>query len=54
VADACVAALTTDPPGEDFEILNIVGAREARTRFHVADAEKRLGIELRYDFAAFE
>lgn len=54
VADACVAALMIDPPGEVFEILNIVGARDARTRFHVADAEERLGIELQYDFAAFE
>lgn len=54
VADACVAALTLDPPGEVFEILNIVGARDGRTRFRVADAEERLGIELQYDFAAFE
>ena len=53
VADACSAALTTEPSDQVFEVLNIVGAAGARARFHVADAEQRLGIRLRYDFAEY-
>ncbi|HJT43161.1 MAG TPA: NAD(P)-dependent oxidoreductase [Rhizomicrobium sp.] len=54
VTNACAAALETPPTTSKFEILNIVGARSARDRFLVAAAEKRLGVKLRYDFAAYE
>ena len=54
VVDACAAALETAPDAARFEILNIVGTRDARERFRVAAAEKRLGIRLRYDFASYK
>jgi nucleoside-diphosphate-sugar epimerase len=54
VVESCIAALQMAPATEKFEVLNIVGARGARQRFQVAGAEHRLGISLRYDFAAFE
>jgi nucleoside-diphosphate-sugar epimerase len=54
VVDACAAALETPRFTPTFEILNIVGARGARDRFQVAAAENRLGMKLRYDFAAYE
>ncbi len=54
VVDACASALELTPALDTFEILNIVGAAEARERFHVGSAESRLGIKLRYDFAEYE
>jgi nucleoside-diphosphate-sugar epimerase len=54
VINACAAALETPLATPTFEILNIVGARGVRDRFHVAAAEKRLAVKLEYDFAAYE
>jgi nucleoside-diphosphate-sugar epimerase len=54
IAEACLASLALQPSEDALEILNIVGARGARERFRVASAENRLGITLRYDFAAYE
>lgn len=54
IAEACLAGLALQPSQDELEILNIVGARGARERFRVAAAENRLGITLRYDFAAYE
>ena len=53
VVDACAAALETARATTTFEVLNIVGAQSARDKFHVAAAENRLGIKLRYDFAGY-
>jgi nucleoside-diphosphate-sugar epimerase len=54
IAEACLAGLALEPSEDALEILSIVGAKGARTRFRVASAESRLGIALRYDFAAYE
>jgi nucleoside-diphosphate-sugar epimerase len=54
VVDACAAALEIAPAAVMFEVLNIVGARGASSRFNVAAAADRLGIKLRYDFAAYK
>jgi nucleoside-diphosphate-sugar epimerase len=54
VVDACIAAVETPRTTPTFEVLNIVGSRGARDRFRVAAAESRLGMKLRYDFAAYE
>ena len=54
IVTACVAALHIQPSTETFEILNVVGSKGARERFHVADAEARLGIKLQYDFGGYE
>lgn len=54
IANACLAGLTIEPGQDALEVLNIVGATGARERFRVADAERRLGMKLQYDFAAFE
>jgi nucleoside-diphosphate-sugar epimerase len=52
--EACAAALTIAPAAKGLEILGIVGSRHGRDRFDVSGVEERLGIKLRYDFAAFE
>jgi nucleoside-diphosphate-sugar epimerase len=54
IAEACLAGLALQPAERGLEILNIVGAKGARERFSVAATEKRLGIALKYDFAAYE
>ncbi len=54
VVAACASALNATPDPNKFEILNIVGARAGRNRFGVANLEKRLALELRYDFADYE
>lgn len=54
IAQACLAGLTVDQIDDEFEVLNIVGAKGARDRFRVGTAEDRLGFALEYDFVAYE
>ena len=54
IVRACVAAVHIQPSAETFETLNLVGSKGSRERFRVADAEGRLRIKLKYDFAAYE
>lgn len=54
VAEACAAALQLTPDPEVFEVLDVIGARAARERFRVADAEARLGMRFAFDFAKYE
>jgi len=53
IVSACAAALIIEPSADRFEILNLVGSRNARMKFKVAEAEERLGITLQYDFSDY-
>ncbi|HKI73763.1 MAG TPA: NAD(P)-dependent oxidoreductase [Pseudomonadales bacterium] len=53
VVPACIAALSVVPETE-FKLYNLVGSRSGRARYRTADAERRLGMKLQYDFAEFE
>lgn len=54
VVDACAAALQITPSSTELEIINVVGSKGARSRFHTAETENRLGINIKYEFSAFE
>ena len=53
IVNACSAALTIAPSVDKFEILNLVGSKDARMKFNVTEAEERLGIKLQYDFSEY-
>ena len=52
VATACAAALAIEPR-QEFEILNVVGARSSRARFGIDATERRLDMRFEYDFAVY-
>lgn len=54
VIEACAVALTISPSKTEFEVLNLVGSLGARDKYHVDQAEQRLGFKLAFDFAAYE